>query len=321
MLENAQATTYQTLEDGEQHPAPIDMSMLNKKEREVLVEYMGEGYTGLMPRLHDTIDLAKSDGEKRFDTITYKGLGWLGTAVLGIYLSHEFKEGWGKPYFHRATEHLAPYYQKLMRTTEQTAREAVQSGLVHAGLVAGGSIPVYPIKKLEDNKATIVAHFDHQINEKRRRRGDAPTEAELAVQRQTQERLASKPKQTWGSLLAGRAAGVSTVFFTAIFLARGKDKKILEKVASEVTDNKKLQSLGVITALDVGYSFISEEVLYYTTRLYEQLQGKRNRILKAQQTNPIEVPEKPQQQVTQVALASNANQPQHAESMAMGVSA
>lgn len=287
------------------NPAGVDLSKLNKKEREVLVEYMGGPHTGLAPHRYDSVDLAKSDGEKLFDVITYKGLAWLGTAALGIYLSHEFKDGHGKELFAKAADNIAPYYQKLTGASEKVSREATQSGLVHAGLITGGSIPVYPVKRLEDNKAQIVAMLDQKINERRIRNGDAPTEDELAVQKQTQERLKNTPNQSWGSLLGGRIAGVSSVFFTAIFLARGKDKKILEKVAKEITPNEKLQSLGVITALDLGYSFVSEEVLYYTSHMLNSLSHRRGSIMRAQSTEQPSAQTSPDSHINHVMVAAN----------------
>ena len=156
-----------------------------------------------------------SKGDRLFDTLVYTGLNNISTFVLTLGITygllHGFKKvGVGKEavneHFKKASADLGAFLEKM----KSGRGEHAPTIMLTTALGIGGTLMIVPIKFLEDRRTGIVGYFNKKLGDK-----TDPSE------------LKEAPKQSWGSLLFGRAAAWTTVFvsLTAANKLLGKDQK------------------------------------------------------------------------------------------------
>lgn len=128
-------------------------------------------------------------------------------------------------------------------------------------LGAGGSILMWPIKYLEDNRLKLAAKIDNAL-------GTTPPDPEL---------VKKEPKQTWGSVFAGRALSVIGIGYGS-FVLMGPDRasKISKWVGKHATKGwmhispqSKLRPVHKImntAVFDVLFTVITASVTYAFSR-------------------------------------------------------
>lgn len=274
------------------------LSELTKKEKSVLNEYLQEDHMAVIPHDHADTEI-KSKGEKTFDWVTYKGIGWLTNAAISIYLTDWLMHGKGVPLLEKGVKKLAPFYEKLGMSSEISAARA-KSTFFTGGLFTGGTLLLYPVKKLEDYKPQLVKYLDDHYNQ-----SSTPDQSTLAIQQAAHKRLDTDPKPSWGNVLLGRLLGMGVVTAFTVGIGRGRDIELSKKFAAKTTkalsesgngflktmgESKRAENMLGISFMEIYTSFIAEEVLYYTTQAYKNLKRK-DMLEAAKNDNEITKPE------------------------------
>lgn len=256
---------------------------LTLKERQALDSYLQKDHISPLPHAHDDTEI-RSRGEKIFNISVYKGIGWITNAAISVYLTDLLIHGKGRPYCDQAIHSLAPKFERFLGDHPEKALNRAESSVFCAGLFTGGTILLYPIKKLEDNKARLVKFIDHTYNQT-----FGVDTTELAIQKNAHNRLEKEPTPSWGNVLLGRVLGTIAVVSVMVGIFRNRDVKAAELAAKKTTEAFKesessflnkiasypafQRTLG-ITFMEMYTSFIAEEVLYLTTRIYKGLKRK-----------------------------------------------
>ena len=135
---------------------------------------------------------AHTEGEKRFNDLTYTGVGYFGVTGFSVLLTWLFRDKMGGA-FEKAAEWVTKNASFVAKN-----KNTAQSILTVGALFTGGSImTVTGVKMLEDNKAKIVKGFDKQIYGEEAVNNDP----ELVAAHKAME---SQPKQTWASVGGSR---------------------------------------------------------------------------------------------------------------------
>ncbi len=141
-----------------------------------------------------------SKGDKLFDQLVYTGLNNISTFVLSLGIAygalHGFKKvGVGNPatneWFKKTSQDLGKLLEKVRPGLGRNADNV----MLTTALGIGGTLMIVPIKFLEDRRTQLVDRLNKMVGDK-----TDPSQ------------LKEPPKQTWGSLLLGRAAAWSVVF-------------------------------------------------------------------------------------------------------------
>lgn len=281
--------------DSAEPAAAPDMSKLNGKERAVLQEYMDDNHLSLTPHDHSD-NVVKSSGEKIFNAVTYKGIGWLTNAAISIYLTELFMHGKGKQVMHDTINHLTPFYKKFLNSPSK-ASEYAKATVMFAGLSSGGFALLYPIKKLEEYKPQVVEYLDETYNHY-----FTPSKVDLEIQDRAHERLREDPAPSWGNIMLGRVLGIGAVFSSMVLIARGRDAKVaaavaenapemlkkagsksgiatLSKLGERLGNSTRGQNMLGLTMMELYTSLLAEEVLHLTTKTYKRM--KRQDLLES----------------------------------------
>lgn len=164
-----------------------------------------------------------SKGEKWYNRITYTGLNYwvnLGLSVVMADIAINGKGIWRKGLdysINRTTKHLSsaiismsknPDKSKIIRKVHNNTRVGYES----LSLLTGGSVLLFPLKFLEDNKRKVV----HWLNEKLGVDQTAPdghkeTPEEIHIEKE-------QPKQSVGNLLWRRLVGTVAVVSSGIII-------------------------------------------------------------------------------------------------------
>lgn len=157
-------------------------------------------------------------GNKMFDFIVYPAIAWVGVSALSVYMAHETSPNSGNNSFifkkiRELNKSVLAMFEKsvesglLKNIIKDKSPENIErwsEGLSMYGLLAlGGTMLMWPIKALEDNRKKLAAKLDSMF-------GTTP---------QNQAEVAKEPKQSWFSVLSGRVLSVGIGF--SAFLAMG----------------------------------------------------------------------------------------------------
>ena len=214
----------------------------------------------------------KLPAEKNFDKAVYGGISYAAQAGSGILLTYWLKYGSGKPYFEKAAKWLGPKIFRS-RSVEEATKE-ISSPLMVSTMIMVGNTFLVPVKMLENHKPAIVRKW-HEDHVKRKQAGATPYSAEeLAHQEDCLKQLDNAPKQTWNSLIGGRAFALAAVY-TVLFGLGNKRNEAAEKYSADVilkgidkiglkdlAKNKTLANYINVGFLDVFYSMVSAGGLY-----------------------------------------------------------
>jgi hypothetical protein len=157
----------------------------------------------------------KLPAEMRFDKWVYGGISYFAQALTGILLLHSIKYGKLNQPFKRFTGWI----------TGKPSKE-ISTSLVIALMVGVGTSFLIPVKWLENRKPEIVRWINDRMNA-----GHPPTAEEKAEQDKALQQLDNEPKQTWWSLLGGRAMGLAPVFAVNYLLGEGRNTWLQDKSA------------------------------------------------------------------------------------------
>ena len=156
----------------------------------------------------------KTSGELIFDRTVYTGVGFVANEISSMIIADELRYGKGKKFFDKASEVAANLYKKnkadyfgKIITPKAQAANMLEVG----ALLIGGTLLVVPMKWLEDRKAGLVEKLNHAMDKVR---GRNPNDERIKLRDQeVAEVIACQPKQSWTSLLIGRALAVVSNMF------------------------------------------------------------------------------------------------------------
>ncbi|MEK6746024.1 MAG: hypothetical protein AABY33_03220 [Pseudomonadota bacterium] len=175
-----------------------------------------------------------SKGEKVFNWVTYKGLNYwvnLGLSVVMADIAINGKGFWRKGLDYSisgTTKHVSNVLKSLSKNPNKEAIERMVHNNTRVGyeslsLLTGGSILLFPLKYLEDNKRKIV----HWLNDKLGVDQTAPdghkkTPEEIHIEKE-------QPKQSAGNLIKRRLLGTVSVVGAGFVLDKiFKQKTLLD---------------------------------------------------------------------------------------------
>lgn len=222
----------------------------------------------------------KTKAEVTFDKAVYGGISYFAQAATGVVLTHWIRHGTGRRYFDQMAEWAGPrIISKITAKTGEDAVKAADSPIVVSTMIMVGNAFLLPVKWLENRKPEIVRGMAERENKRRSARGDAPTQQELAAQEQSLTELDNAPKQTWGSLIGGRAFGLAAVY-AVLFGIGQKNNEMLENLtatsitgasdalgAKSLARNKTFENYVRISFYDMAYSAVSASGLYVYSHL------------------------------------------------------
>ena len=223
-----------------------------------------------------------SKGDRLFDTLVYTGLNNISTFVLTLGITygllHGFKKvGVGKEavneHFKKASADLGAFLEKM----KSGRGEHAPTIMLTTALGIGGTLMIVPIKFLEDRRTGIVGYFNKKLGDK-----TDPSE------------LKEAPKQSWGSLLLGRATAWLVVFASLTgaekLLGSGAFKKFNEGFAEHVVAKPLGKSvktfgehtaqfrLGKIAAIDVFATLAATILLETSSKLFARRREEKERL-------------------------------------------
>lgn len=228
--------------------------------------------SGAPPKDPNAPEREKLPTEVKFDKAVYGGISYAAQAGTGILLTYWLKYGSGKPHFEKAAKWLGP---KIFRNRSiEEATKEISSPLMVSTMIMVGNTFLVPVKMLENHKPEIVRRW-HEEHVKKKQSSDTPyTPEELAHQQECLRQLDAAPKQTWKSLLGGRAFGLAAVYSVLFGLGNARNEaaenysakvilKGLDKVGAKgLAKNKTLERYIHVGFLDVFYSMVSAGGLY-----------------------------------------------------------
>ena len=223
-----------------------------------------------------------SKGDRLFDTLVYTGLNNISTFVLTLGITygllHGFKKvGVGKEavneHFKKASADLGAFLEKM----KSGRGEHAPTIMLTTALGIGGTLMIVPIKFLEDRRTGIVGYFNKKLGDK-----TDPSE------------LKEAPKQSWGSLLLGRATAWLVVFASLTGAAKllGSDKfakfeegfaehvvaKPLGKSVKTFGEHTAQFRLGKIAAIDVFATLAATILLETSSKLFARRREEKERL-------------------------------------------
>ncbi len=216
----------------------------------------------------------KLPAEKKFDQAVYGGISYAAQAGTGIALTYWLKYGSGKQHFDKVAKWVGSKIHPSKATAQ--AIEDVSPLLMVSTMIMVGNTFLLPVKWLENHKPEIVRKWHENHVQKKQASGDPYTPEELAHQQECLKQLEETPKQTWGSLIGGRAFGLASVYTVLIGMDIGKKRnkaaeeysakvilKGLDKVGlKSLSKNQTLEKYIHVGFLDVFYSMVSAGGLY-----------------------------------------------------------
>ncbi len=150
----------------------------------------------------------RTAGEKRFDWLTYGGVGYAANVAISIGAMWGVdRTRWGKDFLYQSSHALSG----LTGVSAKTLRPQIR----YTALLTGGFSVLAPIKWLEDHKIDYVKAYDAQHY--------AAIPDAQAHLRAAYERLESEPRQSWGSILGSRMLAMVPFYgFTGTCMREGQ---------------------------------------------------------------------------------------------------
>lgn len=167
-------------------------------------------------------------GEKIFDRTVYTGIGFGVNEALSLYIAVEVIKGWGKKGFDKSGEFFARFFKEQVKNgVKYSSVERARNVLTVGALLIGGTLVVIPMKLIEDHKAYWVKRINHW---KDKRGSNQMSEAEVAARdAEVEAAIACEPKQSWGSLIAGRVIAIAgNMSFANWVMGKARNDKIAE---------------------------------------------------------------------------------------------
>jgi hypothetical protein len=168
-------------------------------------------------------------GNKIFDWGVYSSIAWVGVSVMSLLTAHEAIRGTHPSFNWLRTIHkkLSSSVSKLLSSTvmKNSPKADIEAWSEGTGLYymlgLGGTTLMAPIKWLEDNREKLAAKIDKTI-------GTTPPDPAC---------IKEEPKQSWGSVLSGRALSVIGVGFGTFVLMGPKRAENISKWFGEKFTN------------------------------------------------------------------------------------
>ena len=167
-----------------------------------------------------------TEGEKKFNNLTYKWVGYFGVTGFSVFLTWLIKDS---PFKLFGGKRLADHFDTLVKWSakkidplnptkhEDTFRSFWTIGTLFFG---GSVVSVLPVKWLEDSKVRLVKKFDREIYGEEAVAND-PTIVNA------HRLIESQPKQGWLSVIGSRITAFIATFATWITL--GDNTRFLPK--------------------------------------------------------------------------------------------
>ncbi len=153
-------------------------------------------------------------GEVLFDRGVYTGINFFVNEALSMVIAVEWRHFGGKQNF----ENVSKWWQKKVGFKDKVIKGVNTSALTRAedqmevfALLGGGTALVVPMKLLEDNKQKIVKNLNHLWDKLSGKGMDE--EATKARDDEVNKAIACEAKQTWTSMLLGRAIATGNNMF------------------------------------------------------------------------------------------------------------
>ena len=232
----------------------------------------------------------KTAGEHGFNGFTYGLIGWGANVLISIAMGYLLEFKFNKQ-FDKATDKMSDFLtQKAPVFSEKSKAESFSRiGLRIFILMWGGNMLVPVVKKLEDSKPELVAKFQDTFD---KLRGHVATEQEKERNAKVVEELEKEPKQTWKSVMTGRAVGLGAVY--GIFFAatpihnwieanwikgtaaifRHKPATFKDGIIDPNAPKTHGQKVSLLLGTDLIYGALCALVLFGVTRVHSLLSGK-----------------------------------------------
>lgn len=215
-------------------------------------------------------------GNKVFDLTVWPSIQWFGVWVMSLVVADRAKNktGIANQWFEKATSWVTTELKKFGTDNEnprkifgrQTSyKEDWAKGLVLIfALSLGGSMLVPVTKFLEDRRQRIASWIDKHF-------GKNALEEDLAR---------PEPKQTWGSMLKGRLAALTTVYGAFLLVGPSTMDAIQKRFGKNVTDEvmkagpiakrfseKRVGQLAELAVFDLFFTAITASFHYLVSRI------------------------------------------------------
>lgn len=154
---------------------------------------------------------AHTEGEKRFNDLTYTLVGYFGVTSFSVFLTWLLKDTkFFSKHFNNAVDALTNKMDFLYKASPKNRHDFFETFMTIGTLFTGGTIvSVFPVKWLEDNKAKLVKHFDKEIY------GEDVVNSDPDIQAAHQI-MDEQPKQTWKSVLGSRVTAFVATYGTML---------------------------------------------------------------------------------------------------------
>lgn len=244
----------------------------------------------------------KLPAEMAFDKAVYGGISYWAQAITGIVLTKWLRHGSGRKHFDKMANWVGPnFIEKVSSKRGKAAIDAADYWITVSTMVNVGNAFLLPVKWLENNKPQWVRSINDRMNKKREAKGETISAEELAYQEAHLKALDSAPKQSWWSLVIGRAFGLGVVY-TALPLI-GKNNKIMEDFTVEqlqkgvsatgleaVAKSKTFEDYSRIAFYDLVYSAFSASGLYVYSHFFHPKEKRQVTLSDAVAENSASVP-------------------------------
>lgn len=177
-----------------------------------------------------------------FDKAVYGGISYFTQALTGILLTHSIKYG----------KLQKPFNNFVQWITGKTLTKGASTTAMVTTMVMVGNAFILPVKWLENRKPKIVRWINDKMNARHE-----PTPEERAEQEKSLHYLEHHaPKQSWTSLLIGRAFGLAPVFGIDYLL--GEERNVfLQKKSAEIIQ----KGFGAVGLKTLSKSKMTEEYI------------------------------------------------------------
>jgi hypothetical protein len=170
-------------------------------------------------------------GEVLFDRGVYTGINFVVNEALSMVMAVKLRHFEGKADFDKASQWWMKkigFKDKVIKGVTTTALTRAEDQIEVFTLLGGGTLLVVPMKILEDNKQQVVKNLNHLWDRLSGKGLDA--DATKARDEEVEKAIACEAKQTWKSMLIGRAiATVNNMFLMKETIFAGSRTKALKE--------------------------------------------------------------------------------------------
>lgn len=215
-------------------------------------------------------------GNKIFDWGVYSAVAFIGVTAVGLVITHEAKYGklkafdWLRKGEEKGSKVLSEkVFGKLMKGKPQEHIDQwSRDSTMFAFLATGGTLLMPIIKYMEDNRQKLASKIDNML-------GTTPPDPDL---------VAKEPKQSWLSVMSGRAASVAVSYsaFATMgpknadkasrFLGGKVEKAIMKAVPT--ADATKVGRFSHLVAFDAIFTAFTAAVTYAAARIVAKKHDK-----------------------------------------------